>query len=73
MLVEELGNPLVNTSLPPDASQTDPSLLHDAIGHLVDVVIDGGSVYSEPSSVIDLTAEAPEIIRVGKGDISLFL
>ena len=74
MLIEELGNPLVNTSLPPDdAGQTDPSLLHDAIGHLVDVVIDGGPAYTEPSSVIDLTAEAPEIIREGKGDISLFL
>jgi tRNA threonylcarbamoyl adenosine modification protein (Sua5/YciO/YrdC/YwlC family) len=74
MLIEELGNPLVNTSLPPnDADQTDPSLLHDAIGHLVDVVIAGGLAYTEPSSVIDLTAEAPEIIREGKGDISLFL
>jgi len=73
MLIEELGNPLVNTSLPPDAGGSDASLVHDAIGHLVDVVIDGGPVYAEPSSVVDLTDDVPAIIREGKGDISLFL
>ncbi|MDR3088367.1 MAG: threonylcarbamoyl-AMP synthase [Desulfobulbaceae bacterium] len=72
MLIEELGNPLVNTSLPAPAAQTDPSLAHDALGTLVDVVIDGGLTYAEPSSLVDLTDEAPEIIRIGKGDVSLF-
>jgi len=73
LLIKELGNPLVNTSLPPDAGDSDASLVHDHIGHLVDVVIDGGLVYAEPSSVVDLTGDVPAIIRQGKGDISLFL
>ena len=40
-------------------------------GHLV-LVIDGGTVLPEPSSVISLIDDAPEIIREGKGDVSGF-
>ncbi|MDR0477446.1 MAG: threonylcarbamoyl-AMP synthase [Desulfobulbaceae bacterium] len=73
LLVKKLGNPLVNTSLPADAAASDASLVHDAISHLVDVVVDGGLIYAEPSSVVDLTGDVPEVIRTGKGDVSLFL
>ena len=38
----------------------------------LDLVIDGGVLVSEPSSVIDLTGEIPKILRRGKGDVSLF-
>ena len=29
-------------------------------------------LYPDPSSVIDLTGDTPEILRIGKGDVSLF-
>ena len=75
LLIETLGNPLLNTSLPPNAAGSPVIELYeidDLIGNRVDLIIDGGPLYPDPSSVIDLTGDSPEIIRTGKGDISLF-
>jgi len=36
------------------------------------LVIDGGIVLPEPSSIISMIDDAPEIIREGKGDVSGF-
>lgn len=73
-LVEDLGNPIISTSASnPDGEVFDnPSLLHDHFGAAIDMVIDGGPVSGEPSSVISLINDMPEIIRVGSGDVSLF-
>ena len=70
----QLGNPLVSTTLGLDDDEllSDPGPLHARFGHHVGVVVDGGVIRSEPSSVIDLSGSAPEILRVGKGDVSLF-
>jgi tRNA A37 threonylcarbamoyladenosine synthetase subunit TsaC/SUA5/YrdC len=38
----------------------------------VDLVIDGGNCGFEPTTVVDLTEGVPQVIRQGKGDISLF-
>jgi tRNA A37 threonylcarbamoyladenosine synthetase subunit TsaC/SUA5/YrdC len=38
----------------------------------VDAVIDGSTVSGEPSSVVSLIGDTPEIIRRGAGDVSLF-
>jgi tRNA A37 threonylcarbamoyladenosine synthetase subunit TsaC/SUA5/YrdC len=50
----------------------DPSLLHDHFGTNIDLVIDGGPVSEEPSSVVSLINDDPEIIREGQGDVSIF-
>ncbi len=73
-LVEHLGNPIISTSAShPEGEVFDnPSLLHDHFGAAIDMVIDGGPVSGEPSSVISLINDIPEIIRVGLGDVSLF-
>jgi tRNA threonylcarbamoyl adenosine modification protein (Sua5/YciO/YrdC/YwlC family) len=73
-LVRELGNPIITTSATAaDGSEFfDPSLIHDHFGRLVDAVIDGSAVPGQPSSVISLINDAPEIIRRGAGDVSLF-
>ncbi|MEN8189694.1 MAG: L-threonylcarbamoyladenylate synthase [Thermodesulfobacteriota bacterium] len=76
LLVERLGNPVVNTSIPVDEDAPRPTEAYEVemlLGNRVDVVIDGGPVYSDPSSVIDLTGDYPEILREGKGDIGMFL
>jgi len=39
----------------------------------VDLMLAAGALNGEPSSVIDLSDEEPEIIREGAGDISLFV
>ncbi|MBP1719468.1 MAG: translation factor, partial [Deltaproteobacteria bacterium] len=50
----------------------DPGEIEQKAGKLLDAVIDGGILVSEPSSVIDLTDDQPKILREGKGDVSIF-
>ncbi|MBN1597083.1 MAG: threonylcarbamoyl-AMP synthase [Bacteroidales bacterium] len=70
-IVKELGNPLLTTSIH-DVDKvidytTDPELIHENMGHLVDVVIDGGYGKNVPSTVIDCMSEVPEVVREGLG------
>ncbi len=74
-LLEELGEPLMTSSLllPGDElPMTDPYDIRDTLEHHVELVIDGGYCGLEPTTVIDLTGNAPELIRQGKGDFSSF-
>jgi len=73
-LVEMLGNPIITTSatMPDGTNVFDPSLIHDFFHPRIDVVIDGGPVPGHPSSVISLINDMPEIIRKGRGDITVF-
>jgi tRNA threonylcarbamoyl adenosine modification protein (Sua5/YciO/YrdC/YwlC family) len=75
LLLEALGNPIVNTSLPAeeDPPPSDPYDIDLLLGNRVDLVIDGGPIISDPSSVIDLTGDFPEVLREGKGDVTPFL
>lgn len=75
LLLEALGNPIVNTSLPAeeDPPPSDPYDIDLLLGNRVDLVIDGGPIFSDPSSVIDLTGDFPEVLREGKGDVTPFL
>jgi tRNA threonylcarbamoyl adenosine modification protein (Sua5/YciO/YrdC/YwlC family) len=74
-LVEELGNPIISTSatMPDGSIIQDPSLIHDFFRSRIDFVIDGEvPVPGQPSSVISLIKDIPEIIRKGLGDVSIF-
>jgi len=73
-LVEGLGNPIISTSAttPQGAIFDDPSLIHDYFKSRIDVVIDGGPVPGNPSSVISLINDIPDILREGVGDVSIF-
>lgn len=72
-LVRTLGNPIVSSSIRDDDDvieyTTDPELIFEKWRNLVDVVIDGGYGGNIASTVIDLTADEPEIVREGKGDL----
>lgn len=46
---------------------TDPEEIHERFGDLVDLVVDGGPGGIVPSTVIDLTGSAPELVREGAG------
>ncbi len=73
-LVEELGNPIITTSatMPNGTIFYDPSLIHDFFQSRIDIVIDGGTVPGNPSSVISLINDMPEVIRKGIGDVNIF-
>lgn len=73
-LMETLGNPIINTSVPydDDSPPTEAYDIEMLIGNVVDVIIDAGPSFPDPSSVIDLTSDTPEILREGKGDVSPF-
>ena len=76
MLLETLGSPLINTSLPGDADEpgiADPFDIDIQFGNRVDLVIDGGDIYPDPSTLIDLTGDYPVVLREGKGDVTPFL
>lgn len=76
MLLETLGNPMVNASLPSEEdrpSMADPYDIDGLYGKQVDLIVDGGDVYSDPSSLIDLTGDFPVVLREGKGDVTPFL
>lgn len=68
-IVHELGNPILSASLPGENVEdyTDPEIIHEQFSTLVDLVIDGGIGGIQPSTVINYTSEAPEVIRQGAG------
>jgi tRNA threonylcarbamoyl adenosine modification protein (Sua5/YciO/YrdC/YwlC family) len=73
-LVRELGHPIISTSVykPDEGLFNDPAEIEDRFGKQLDLVIDGGVIVAEHSSIIDFTDDFPEVVRVGKGDVSLF-
>jgi len=73
-LVKELGNPIISTSVykADEGLYNDPNEIEERFGKQLNLVIDGGVIVAEHSSIIDLTDEFPKVIRKGKGDVSLF-
>ena len=68
-IVQELGNPILSATLPGDYVEdyTDPETIYEKFEKLVDIVIDGGTGGTEPSTVIDYTGDEPVVIRQGVG------
>jgi len=74
-LLDILGEPLISTTLqlPGDEQPlTDPQEIKERLRNRVDVIIDGGLGSAEPTTIVDLTGAAPEVLRKGRGDTSLF-
>jgi tRNA threonylcarbamoyl adenosine modification protein (Sua5/YciO/YrdC/YwlC family) len=73
-LVKELGHPIISTSVykPDEGLYNDPAEIEERFGKQLNLVIDGGVIVAEHSSIIDLTDDSPEVIRKGKGDVNLF-
>lgn len=74
-LLHELNEPLMSSTLmlPGDPLPlTDADEIRARLEHAVDVVIEGGAVGIEPTTVVDLTGDAPVIARQGRGDPSVF-
>jgi len=74
-LVSEFGHPIISTSVKSKQNEimADPVDMHEELKNKVDLVIDGGILGSELSSVISLVDDIPEVVREGKGEVEAFL
>ena len=68
-ILEALDHPILSTSLPGDMIEeyTDPEMIQTRLGHLVDIVIDGGIGGMIPSTIVDCTTDEWSVIRQGLG------
>ncbi len=74
-LLTELGEPILSsTLLLPDHSEalTQGWEIKEELDNAVDAVIDSGDCGTEPTTVVDLSGDVPEVIRYGAGDPSRF-
>ena len=74
-LVEELGEPLVSsTLLLPDQEEpmTQGWEIKELLDHQVDAVVDSGDCGTEPTTVVDFSEDIPEVVRIGAGDPTPF-
>jgi len=74
-LLELLDEPLMSSTLllPGDSLPlTEPDVVVERVGKVVDAIIDGGACGMEPTSIIDLSRGEVTVIRRGKGDTSAF-
>ena len=74
-LLAELDQPMLSaTLLLPGAplAMSDPHDIRRALERELDLVIDGGSCGTQPSTVIDLTGKTARVLREGKGSLAPF-
>jgi tRNA threonylcarbamoyl adenosine modification protein (Sua5/YciO/YrdC/YwlC family) len=74
-LLEALGEPLLSSTLILPAhgvALNDAQEIRRHLEHQLDLVIDSGPCEGEVTTVVDLSAEAPRLVREGKGDIRPF-
>jgi tRNA threonylcarbamoyl adenosine modification protein (Sua5/YciO/YrdC/YwlC family) len=71
-LVTALGNPIITTSanISGEEPEGDPYTIADTFGRHLDVIIDGGILTTDVSSVVSLIGAVPEVLRAGIGDVS---
>jgi tRNA threonylcarbamoyl adenosine modification protein (Sua5/YciO/YrdC/YwlC family) len=71
-LLAELGEPLMSTTLllpGDDLPLSDPYEIEERLSSQVDLILLGGSCGVEPTTVVDLVGEVPEVVREGRGPV----
>jgi len=75
-IVTALGHPILSTSIAIGENGeilNDPAIILETFGNNVDLIIDGGILHSEPSTVLDFTGDTPVVVRRGAGDVTIIL
>ena len=75
-LLTHLGEPIMSSSLilpGEEMAMGDPDEIREKLEHDVDLVIDGGIVTNQPSTVLDWHDESLRVMREGAGDIGFLL
>lgn len=71
-LLEELSEPLMSATLMlpgADLPETDAHEIRERLEHDIGLIIDSGACSPDPTTVVDLSGSAPEIIRQGRGSL----
>jgi tRNA threonylcarbamoyl adenosine modification protein (Sua5/YciO/YrdC/YwlC family) len=73
-LAKEMGNPIVSTSVTKRNGELlfNPEEIKLLFENQVDLMLASGTLDGQPSSIVDLSSEEPEVIREGAGDVSIF-
>ena len=74
-LLDSLGEPILSSTLILPAhgqALNDAEEIRRHLEHTVDLVIDSGACHGEVTTVIDLSQEAPRLVREGQGDVRPF-
>jgi len=74
-LLAELGEPMMSSTLilpGAEAPLSDAPAIRTALEHDLDLIVDSGSCGAEPTTVIDLTGEEPQVLRRGRGPLGIF-
>ena len=74
-LLSELDAPMLSTTLLLPGDETplsDAAEIRERLERQLDLIVDGGACGTEPSTIIDLTAESPRVLRAGKGSLAPF-
>jgi tRNA threonylcarbamoyl adenosine modification protein (Sua5/YciO/YrdC/YwlC family) len=74
-MLAELGEPIMSSTLMlpgDDAPLTDPEEMRARLEHQVELIMDGGPCGFEATTVVDLSGDAPRLIRAGRGDPAPF-
>lgn len=71
-VLASLGQPLLSTSarVGDGPIYSEPLEIREHLGHVLDVVVDGGIVLPYPSTILDMREDPPVVVREGKGDVS---
>jgi tRNA threonylcarbamoyl adenosine modification protein (Sua5/YciO/YrdC/YwlC family) len=71
-LCRELGRPILSASVPhgSDGYYTDPHEIAEKYKHEIDLVLDAGIMFNQPSTIVDFTGDEPVILREGSGDLA---
>ena len=74
-LLEAMGEPLMSTSLilpGNETTESDPEEIRDSLEHAVDVILNGGYLGEQPTTVIDFSDDDAVVLRRGAGDPAPF-
>ncbi|MEO7853703.1 MAG: L-threonylcarbamoyladenylate synthase [Rubrivivax sp.] len=72
-LLAILGQPLLATTLiAPGESEpmNDPQLIRERFQKSLQAVLDAGACPMQPTTVVDLSADPPQVLREGRGDVA---
>ena len=74
-ILAELGEPLLSTTLTLPGDDEPLTLaweIQDRLDHQIDAIVDAGECGMEPTTVVDLSGDEPEVLRRGAGDPARF-